>query len=467
MKKSFIIITCLLILCMGCKNSMHSSDTTIVHPQESKTENTEEFDNTNSNESEPVLTSPEPEIVIDSDAMSIEEIMIPEYDQMAVTNAFWVEDQVILCYQGLEGLEAAKIISYGIESKLSETLYETGYMNFTDMQVQIDENDILLNVDGMNLMFTKDPIRLKYEIPSLSNEMDIWTIGNGHSFHRSEIGQVTITNNYTAKTFSLEPSYTFTNSFIIREDQQEMMMLGDYEDIILIGLLEDEVGITTLNKEDGILWPEGFVDYLKVQYCDRADDIMIQAICEIGGIYQFYDVKSKTLLSQYPFDDGYVAGFVGDTVLLSPDNAKFVAYNYRMNQEKVLFESNEPSSFAYLDSEGKKIVFDILQYDTTVEQHLYIGTFNDQVLESKLNQEEKAFLSQYDEMILPNIEGSEVIEILTTDEVLLKEWQVDALMDKGYNTDEIQAMSYEDVYSITAQGMDAEQLEAYEEALKE
>ncbi|MBN2221209.1 MAG: hypothetical protein JW708_03315, partial [Vallitaleaceae bacterium] len=248
---------------------------------------------------------------------------------------------------------------------------------------------------------------------------------------------------------------------------QEMMMLGDYEDVILVGLHEDELGITTLNKEDGILYPEGFVDHLKVQYCDRANDLMIQTLCETGGLYQFYDVNSKTLLSQYPFDDGYVAGFVGDTIILSPDNKKIVAYNYRTNQEKILVESNEPSSFGCLDSEAKRIIFDILQYDETVEQHLYIGTFNEQVIGSKINLEEKAFLSQYDEIILPNTEVSEIIEVLTTDGEFLKEWQVDAMMDKGYSTEEIQAMSYEEVYSITTQGMNAEQLKAYEEALKE
>lgn len=162
-----------------------------------------------------------------------------------------------------------------------------------------------------------------------------------------------------------------------------------------------------------------------------------------------------------------MAGFVGDTILLSPDNKKFIAYSYRTNQEKILFESNEPSSFGCLDSEGKKIVFDILQYDTTLEQHLYIGTFNEQVIGSKINLEEKAFLSQYDEIILPNTEVSEIIEILTTDGEFLKEWQVDAMMDKGYSTEEIQEMSYEEVYSITTQDMNAEQLEAYQEALEE
>lgn len=465
MKKIIVMLICLIFV-TGCQRNI----STLNQPDEqinSINTNKEEQNNFTSEEDVKSVNNESSLNLFKSEYISIEEVNLTAYDNMKVSAAFWLDKDIILCYTGKEGLEKSKFVVYNSVNHKSTVIYEGDYIESQNLVLEADEENFSL-CDGKNLLiFSKKNYELTTEVKNEGFELRWLTIDQAYSISRSDLGKIQVTNNFNGRSFPLDLPYTFTSGFKIRNDFKEVVFLGDYRDIVLLGLNEEKIGVTDMVSQIEVIWPDNFVDYLDVYYCDNANEIALYGMCENGGVYQFYNTKSNELYSELPSNDGYVSGIYGNYFFYFLNNQEFIAFNYKNKQTVQLLNTTKFSSVGKQNEVGDKLFFDLIlddESDNSYEQKFYIGTLNQNILDklafdTTVDKSATGTTFEYERYIMPI--DTETVDNLTTDNLQLKEWQVDALMDKGYIHDEINKMTMEEIHTILTAGMTEEQKKHY------
>lgn len=363
--------------------------------------------------------------------------------------------------------EKSKLVVYHSVDKTSTVIYEGDYIDYQNLQLENDAEKFSL-CDGKNLLiFSKTNFELTTEVKFEGFELGWLSIDQAYSISRSDIGNIQVTNNFSGRSFSVDLPYTFTSGFKIRNDSKELMLLGDYRDIVLLGLNEEKIGVTDLVNKIEIKWPEKFVDYIDVYYCDNTNEIALYGLCENGGVYQFYNTKSNELYSELSTNDGYISGIYGNYFFHFLNNQEFIAFDYKNNQTTQLLKTIELSSVGKQNEEGDKLFFDLIidnETDNTYEQKFYIGTLNQNILEKMAienvsDESEMEIVFEYERYKMPlDVEN---VEYFTSDNLVIKEWQVDALMDKGFISGEINKLTMEEIHIKLTAGMTEDQKKSY------